>query len=264
MPGATIRFYANLNDLLPPHRRRTAFSHDITLHTSIKDLIESFSVPHTEVDLILVNGESVDFAYLVRDNDRISVYPPFKSIDISATTRVRPPALNDARFILDVHLGKLAAFLRLLGFDVLYENEGDDEDLAQISADQNRIMLTRDRGLLMRNAVVYGYCVRATDPRQQLLELIERFDLLSQIKPFERCLRCNELLKSVDKESILHRLPPKVRDSHHEFHICRRCDQIYWPGTHYEKMQDFINAVVREAQGDTPQPDGLTSQPASI
>jgi uncharacterized protein len=262
MPSATIRFYATLNDLLPPHRRQTTFSHDFTLRTSIKDLIESFSVPHTEVDLVLINGEPVDFAYLVQDGDRISVYPVFKSIDISTTTHTRPPALENPRFILDVHLGKLAGFLRLLGFDVLYENQGDDEDLARISANQNRIMLTRDRGLLMRNAVVYGYCVRATEPRQQLLEIIERFDLLSRIKPFQRCLRCNEPLEPVNKEAVLNRLPPKVRESHHEFHICRCCDQVYWPGTHHEKMQDFINAIIREAQGDTAQPDGLTHPPA--
>ena len=262
MPGATIRFYATLNDLLPPHRRQTAFSHDVTLHTSIKDLIESFSVPHTEVDLVLINGEPVDFSYLVQDGDHISVYPVFKSIDISTATRTRPPALSDARFILDVHLGKLAGFLRLLGFDVLYENEGDDEELAQISSSQNRIMLTRDRRLLMRNAVVYGCCVRATESRQQLLEIIERFDLLNQIKLFQRCLRCNEPLEAINKEAVLNRLPPKVRESHHDFHICRRCDQVYWPGTHHEKMQDFINAIIREAQGNVAQPDGLTNQTA--
>src|SRR5918911_4340902 len=173
MSRVSIRFYADLNELLPCDKRQRALTFEFTLPSSIKDLIESFGVPHTEVDLLLVNGQPVGFAYVIGDGDRVSVYPPFKAIDISSATRVRPPALDAVRFVLDIHLGKLAALLRLLGFDTLYRNDYGDDELAHVSAGESRVLLTRDRGLLMRNAVVYGYCVRQTEPRRQLVEVIE-------------------------------------------------------------------------------------------
>ncbi len=241
---ADFRFYAELNDFLPPDRRQRTFTHQFELSASVKDMIEALGVPHTEVDLILVNGQSVDFSYLVQAGDRISVYPMFESIDISPLVRLRPQPLRETRFVLDVHLGRLAGYLRMLGFDTLYRNNFEDEELAQISSAQGRILLTRDRGLLKRSIVTHGYCLRATNPLEQLLEVLRRFDLFDSIEPFQRCLRCNGLLQSVNKNNILDRLPPKTRRYYDEFWQCRRCQKIYWQGSHYQRMRQFVERVI--------------------
>ncbi len=244
MGTAQFRFYAELNDFLPRDRRQVSFCHDFKWNPSIKDTIEAIGVPHTEVDLILVNGESVDFSYLLQDGDRASVYPVFESIDITPVLKVRPQPLRDPRFVLDIHLGKLANYLRLLGFDTLYRNDCHDAELADISRRDRRILLTRDRGLLKRSIVTHGYCVRSTDSWQQLVEILRRFDLFELISPFRRCLRCNNLTQPVEKDKIRDRVPPKVREHYREFRQCSGCGQIYWKGTHYEHMQQFIDRVV--------------------
>lgn len=213
---------------------------------SIKDMIEALGVPHTEVDLILVDGRSVDFDYLVQDGDRVSVYPVFESIDITPLVRVRPRPLREPRFVLDTHLGRLAAYLRMLGFDTLYWNDAPDEILVHVSSQQGRILLTRDRGLLKRAEVTHGYCVRDSNPREQLLEVLRRFDLFDAVSPFRRCIRCNGSLEPVSKEAISHRLPPKTRQYYDEFRICQGCDQVYWKGSHYQRMQQFIESVLAQ------------------
>lgn len=240
-----IRFYAELNDFLPLDRRQTTFVLPLNRRTSIKDLIESLGVPHTEVDLILVNGESVTFSYTVQDADRISVYPAFESFDIAPIERVRDAPLREARFVLDTHLGKLAGYLRMLGFDTLYRNDYDDDTLAHTSADERRILLTRDRGLLKRSVVTHGYWVRETDPEEQLAEVLRRFDLLGAIAPFHRCMRCNGLTAPVSKESIEDRLEPKTRRYYDEFRVCSTCGQVYWKGSHYEGMQALLERLAR-------------------
>jgi uncharacterized protein with PIN domain len=242
---AHLRFYAELNDFLPAEKRQRAFLHRFGLSPSIKDMIEALGVPHTEVDLILVNGCSVDFSYLVRDGDQISVYPVFESIDIAPLVRVRPQPLRESRFVLDVHLGRLATYLRMLGFDTLYRNDYDDAELAHISSSQGRILLSRDRGLFKRSVVTHGYCLRTTNPREQLVEVLRRFDLVASIEPLRRCLRCNGLLQPVAKAAIVDRLQPKTRQHYHEFRRCQNCDHIYWQGSHYERMQRFIQRVLQ-------------------
>jgi uncharacterized protein with PIN domain len=244
MNQAQFRFYAELNDFLPRGRKFVSFAHAFKGHPSIKDTIEALGVPHTEVDLILVNGESVDFSYLVQDGDRVSVYPVFEAFDITPVLRVRPKPLRVTRFVLDVHLGKLAGYLRMLGFDSLYSNEDwGDAELARVSRDDRRILLTRDRGLVKRGIVTHGYCVRDTNPRQQLLEVVRRFDLIRSFEPFKRCIRCNGLLESVPKEHIRHRLSSKTLQYYNEFRICQECDQIYWKGSHHRQMEALVEYV---------------------
>jgi uncharacterized protein with PIN domain len=245
---AHFRFYAELNDFLPPDKKQRTFSHSFELNASVKDMIEALGVPHTEVDLILVNGQSVDFSYLVQDGDQISVYPVFESLDITPLMRVRPQPLRETCFVLDVHLGRLTTYLRMLGFDALYRNDYADEELAHVSSSQGRVLLTRDRGLLKRSIVTHGYCLRATNPRQQVLEVLRRFDLFKSIKPFQRCLHCNGLLQPVDKAAISHRLLPKTRQYYDEFRRCQGCDRIYWKGSHYQRMQQFIDSVLQSSQ----------------
>jgi len=241
MPGRVkIRFYEELNDFLPPARRKVAFEHAFNRSGSIKDMIEALGVPHTEVDLILVNGRSVDFDYLIRDGDRISVYPMFESMDIAPVTRLRPAPLRTTRFVLDTHLGRLAAYLRLFGFDTLYRNDYDDPTLAAISAAERRILLTRDRQLLMRKQVTRGYFVRETQPRQQLIEILRRFDLRATQRPFTRCMHCNGEISAVSKDKVRARLLPRTERWYQEFWRCGQCGKIYWKGTHFRHLQALV------------------------
>lgn len=247
MAKAVFRFSAELNDFLPPSQRQVSFTHVFKERASLKDMIESLGVPHTEVDCILVNGQAVDFSYIVQDSDRIDVHPISTATEVAPLVAVRPELPSIPRFVLDVHLGKLASSLRLLGFDTLYRNDYADEELAEISASQQRIILTRDKGLLMRSIVIYGYYVRATNPERQIIEVLRRFNLFGKVVPFQRCIRCNGLLEAVAKESILDQLPEKTRLEIDEFHRCCGCGQVYWKGSHYERMQQFIDGVL-EAQ----------------
>jgi uncharacterized protein with PIN domain len=246
MKEVYFRFYAELNDFLNLDHRQVAFSHRFRGNVTVKHLVESLGVPHSEIDLILVNGLSVDFGYIVQDEDHISVYPVFESIDISATGRLRPGSLRVTQFVLDTHLGQLATYLRLLGFDCLYQNDYDDAELAEISSRQGRILLTKDRGLLKRKVVTHGYCVRDTDPRLQLLEVTRRFDLRDSVRPFRLCLRCNGQLIEVAKADIVDRLRLNTRLYYDDFRICAGCQQIYWKGSHYHRMQRFLQSVLEE------------------
>lgn len=248
MPKARLRFYAELNDLLPRRMRQVPFDHTFGDRSSVKHIIEALGVPHTEVDLILVNGRSVDFSYLLKDGDRISIYPVFETFDISPLVRLRPQPLREPCFILDTHLGKLAAYLRMLGFDTRYGNSYEDGELALIASEEKRIILTRDRGLLKRKMVTHGYIVRETIPRVQILEVIKRFDLPTSISPFKRCIRCNGLLEAVQKEKIIDRLQPNTMRYFDEFRICTKCSRIYWKGSHYERMKEFIDAILAECK----------------
>jgi uncharacterized protein with PIN domain len=248
MACATFRFYAELNHFLPYNRRQTDIAHPFEGRVSVKDMIESFGVPHTEIDLILVNGESVDFNYLVADGDRLSIYPKFTAIDISPLIRLQPAPPAVPRFVLDIHLGRLTGYLRMLGFDTLFPENYDDDVLAEISSREDRILLSRDRGLLMRKIVVHGYYVRSTNPRQQVVEVVRRYGLVPQIEPFRRCAHCNGVIEPVEKDVILDRIQPDTRTYYEEFRRCTRCDRVYWKGTHYERMQAFIEEIVRQCE----------------
>jgi uncharacterized protein with PIN domain len=239
----TCRFYEELNDFLPSHRRKKEFTYHYRDARSIKDLIESLGVPHTEVELILVNSKSVDFNYQVKNNDRISVYPMFEALDISSDLKLRLEPLRDIKFVLDCHLGKLAKYLRMAGFDTLYQNDYQDHEIALISSQRKRILLTRDRDLLKRKIIDHAYYVRQFQPQKQLLEIIKRFDLLKQVKPFTRCIHCNGKLSTVEKSCIEAQLEPGTRQFYQHFKQCRKCHKIYWQGNHYEDMQKILNSI---------------------
>jgi uncharacterized protein with PIN domain len=239
---AQFRFYEELNDFLPAQRCKRTFTHAFTRRASIKDMIESFGVPHTEVELIIVNGHSVDFSHIVMDRDHISVYPMFESLDIRPLLRLRPEPLRQSAFVLDTQLGRLARYLRLLGFDTLYRNDYSDDGIARLSSEQRRILLTRDRMLLHRSIITRGYFVRATDPLEQVGEVLRRFDLYNDIKPLKRCIRCNGVLADVDKQTVFDRLEPKTKRYYNDFRICRDCGQVYWEGSHFRKMIRLIDS----------------------
>lgn len=237
MSSVQIRFYEELNDFLPPERRKVSFTHELTRRTSVKDCIESFGVPHTEVEVILANGQSVDFSYIVRPGDRISIYPMFESLDISPLLRLRDKPLRDPRFVIDVNLGQLARYLRLLGFDAIYRNNFTDTELAALSSEEKRMLLTRDRALLRHKIVTRGYFVRAVEPREQVREVLARLDLYRAARPFTRCLRCNGELEVVEKQAVLHQLKPKTRQYYDYFRKCKSCAHVYWRGSHFARME---------------------------
>jgi uncharacterized protein with PIN domain len=246
MPQKTafIRFYEELNDFLPNHQSKKDISVRFYNRPSVKDVIESFGVPHTEVDLILINGKSVGFDCRVDDRDRISVYPKFETLDISGVSRLSGRPLREVRFILDVHLGKLSRYLRLCGFDTLYDNAYEDHRIVQLAKNQGRIILTRDIGLLKHGDVQHGYWLRSDQPNRQLREVVRRFDLKDQIRLFSRCLECNGRIVPVSKESVKDQLQEDTRRYYHAFYQCARCNKIYWKGSHYQHMIEQINHIL--------------------
>lgn len=243
MNQAMFGFLGGLNDLLPLSRRYRPIFLLFKENPSVKHLIESLGIPHTEIAQILVDGLLVNFNYAVQNNDRIWVYPEKVAMDGSPGLDWRDPQDHRLYFLLDNHLGKLAVYLRLLGFDTLYRNDYQDEELAEIAAGDDRILLTRDRRLLMRRQIPRGYCIRSLDPHRQLIEVMNRYCLQGHLVPFCRCLRCNGILGPVSKQVVLHRLEPLTRLYYDEFYQCQQCGQVFWKGSHYEHMRAFLKGL---------------------
>src|SRR5689334_20513 len=214
---ASFRFYEELNDFLPWHRRKRAIEYRCARAATVKNAIEALGVPHTEVELVLVNGDSVDLSYMVCDGDYISVYPKFESFDVRELLKIRSRPLRDLRFIADAHLGGLARLLRMLGFDTLYSNDYRDEQIRAIAQAEQRVVLTRDRDLLKCRNVTHGCFVHALRPQQQLREVVDRLQLSSAARPLTLCLHCNLPLIAIDKAAVSDRLPPRVAHLHHRF-----------------------------------------------
>lgn len=246
MKRVTVRVYGPLNDFVPRERRHVAWSHAFEGRTSVKDLIEGLGVPHPEIDLVLVNGASVPFEHAVQDADRIAVFPRFATIDVAAVSRVRREPAGPVRFVLDVHLGKLARHLRLAGLDAAYRPDLRDEELAAMAGRERRVLLTRDQGLLKRSVVVHGYFVRETAPYRQLVEVLRRFGPLP-LAPFSRCLHCNDELREAPASAVDARVPPRIRRAFDEFHACAGCERVYWRGSHWTRLTALLDAAVREA-----------------
>lgn len=243
MVTATFRFYEELNDFLAPQRRRGEFEADCARAATVKHMIEALGVPHTEVELVLVNGESVTFDHLLRDGDRVAVYPTFEAIDITPLLRVREHPMRRTRFIADAHLGGLAHLLRMTGFDTLYDNNFADAEIEAIAERDGRIVLTRDRELLKRRTITHGCFVHALKPAQQLHEIFERLDLAHSARPFTLCLECNVPLRDVDKAQIEHRLPPRVRTHKQRFSTCDCCGRLFWEGSHWKRMRALVDEL---------------------
>ena len=241
MNSASFRFYGSLNDLLPRDRRGQTLLRQFFAASPVKDCIESFGVPHTEVELVTVNGEPVDMARRVEPGDRVAVYPHFESIDAAGLVNGDGPL----RFILDVHLGRLAAYLRMLGFDALWNNAAADPELARGAAEQDRILATRDRHLLMRNEVRRGCWIRSTDPHLQLAQVVRRYRLFDAVRLFTRCLVCNGELRAAGDEAIRDKVPPHAAEHHNDFRQCGECGRVFWKGSHYERMMALIRDHVR-------------------
>jgi len=243
MITASFRFYAELNDFLPQNKKVVPFELLFPAGQTVKHMIESCGIPHTEVDLILVNGEPVEFSYQLKQDDSVSVYPVFETLDITNVSKVYPKPLRVIAFILDCHLGRLAAYLRLLGLDVLYRNDYCDDELAEISEKEKRICVTRDRGLLKRNQISHGCLIHSVHPREQALEVVYRFQLEHQLSPFTRCVDCNGRLHEVHEAEIAAQLLPGTRDHYHDFVQCIQCGKVFWKGSHYQRLLEFVESI---------------------
>jgi uncharacterized protein len=237
--AAKFNFKCNLNDFLPEHKKFKTILYEFNGNPSIKASVEAIGVPHTEVDLILVNGCPTGFDYHLKNRDCVAVYPDNVVSPDSRNQKLRNE-LFEYKFILDVHLGKLGRLMRMAGFDVMYNNSYDDPEIEVLSVEENRIVLTRDRKLLKRRLIQHGYWVRSTDPNEQIKEVIRRFKLVERIKKFHRCIKCNGIIKQVEKNKIVDSLEPLTRLYFDEFYRCYSCKQVYWKGSHYEKMNDYI------------------------
>jgi uncharacterized protein with PIN domain len=248
MPHAQFYFDPHLSRFLPEARHAALFDFPFEgHHRSVKDMIEAAGVPHTEVGRIVVNGARVDFGYHVVDGDSIAVYPLRErdTDDDEPATHPTAPTI-DRRFVADVHLGRLVAHLRMLGFDTLYPDDYRDEELARIAASEDRILLTRDIGLLKRRQVRRGHFVRATDPWEQLAEVVSVFNLRGQIVPFYRCTICNGRLEPVSKDAIAEQLPPRTLEYYDDFRRCLDCGKLYWKGSHYARLEAFLANLNRD------------------
>jgi len=242
----TIRFYEELNDFLKKEKHKKDIEAVFKGKRSVKDLIESFGVPHVEVDLILVNGKSVDFNYLTEDADRISVYPVFERLNIRDVQKLRNIPLRNIKFACDVHLRSLARRLRLLGFDVYYSDISDDAELVQVSINEDRVLLTGNRQLLMRRSITKGLCIRSSGTEKQTVEVLDRLDLRNLCDPFLRCVECNGLIEKIAEgdNSYMDIIPPGVRQWCSEFYRCPSCKRIYWKGSHYDKLVKVVDGIL--------------------
>ncbi len=242
--AAEFRFYEELNDFLKPEQRKQTVAYRFHGHPGIKDSIEALGVPHTEVDLIVVNGEPVGFGHHLQDGDRVAVYPVFEGIDISPVARLRERPLRKIAFVVDVNLGRLARMLRLLGFDTLFSNTYGDGEIVAISEAEGRIVLTRDRRLLHAKAVTHGYWVRSVWPRRQVDEVVRRFDLAGLVRPFSRCADCNGRIEPAAKEQVEAQLEPKTKKYYDVFYRCTSCGKIYWEGSHVGKLRERFGGML--------------------
>jgi uncharacterized protein with PIN domain len=242
MVTATFRFYEELNDFLAPQRRRREITVPCARAATTKHMIEALGVPHTEVELILLNGVSVGFDALLRGGDRVAVYPRFETFDITPLLRVREAPLRDTRFVADTHLGALARLLRMTGFDTLHDQHFADDEIERIAAAHGRIVLTRDRDLLKRRSITHGCYVHALRPAQQLQELFERLQLARSARPCTLCTSCNAPLQVIDKSQVQDRLAPSVLARYDQFKTCAQCGRVFWEGAHWQRLRVLLDS----------------------
>jgi len=250
MQQASFRFYGELNDFLAAEQRDMPLVYRFDGCPAVTDAIEAIGVPHPEVAVIRINDHAVGFFHGLNNGEAVVVYGHAAYPDVEETF-IQPflPA-GVPRFVLDVHLGKLAGFMRTAGFDSWHSTtDPGDERLAEIADIQNRVLLTRDVGLLKRSRVRFGYWLRAIQSREQFVEVVRHYQLARDFVPFSRCSHCNGMVKPVDKRDIIKQLPGGIaRDPEQlKFVQCTECGHVYWQGSHYTRMQQFFTSVLNEA-----------------
>jgi uncharacterized protein with PIN domain len=245
---AVFRFYEELNDFFPAAERKKDRPYEFWGSPSVKDAIEAQAVPHTEVDLIIVDQKSVDFDYRLMDGDRVAVYPVFESMDISPLNHLRPEPLRKIRFAVDRNLADLARWLRLLGLDVHCDIRLNKSAFRTRAIQDKRVILTSDRQILKQKDVTHGYYIRSGKRSQRIREILKRFELEDQLKPFTRCMICNGRLTSVDKKSCEGQVPERVHKNFDRFKQCETCRKIYWEGSHYTRMLEKLDEILSDKE----------------
>lgn len=239
-----LYFHPALSPLITSPHNSGRVEYCLSRKASVKDVIESLGIPHTEIAHLTVNGEEKGFDYILVAGDTVEVHAVMTTADVYSPNILRQKMPERIRFVVDVNVGKLARLLRLLGFDAVYHSGFGDETLARIAHEEQRIMLTKDATLLKRKIVQFGRLVRSTTPREQLLEVVELYDLARQARPFSRCLCCNSILEVIPKEEIIDRLQPLTRKYYDSFYICPGCDRLYWAGSHRQGMHCFLQGIL--------------------
>jgi uncharacterized protein len=236
-----LNFQGDLHFFLGSRVRGGSIERTLAKKTSVKDVIESCGVPHPEVDLILVNGQPVDFSEPIAKDAEVDLYPVQPRGPLFSENRLQVHTIK--QFVADGHLGTLARNLRLLGFDVAYDRQAQDRQLLSVMQSEERALLTRDRRLLMHAIVRHGYCPRSQNADEQTIEVIRRFDIFRSIAPFTRCLRCNAPLQKVLKTDVIEKLEPLTKNYYEEFRRCTGCGQIYWAGSHFSRLQRRLEKI---------------------
>ena len=239
-PRVTVRVHGDLRDFLPARLRDVTVVRPIDGRPGVKDVIEALGIPHPEIGRVAVNGREVPLTQRVGPGDEIEV----EALTLAAAAAFARPA----RFVLDGHLGRLAAYLRMAGFDTRYARDAGDDELAAVSADEDRILLTRDLGLLRRGIVRRGAFVRSDRPPVQLAEVLARFGLADLVAPFGRCMRCNEPLEEAAPSDVVGLVPPRVLREQPDFRRCRACGGIYWRGSHHRRMERILGEAIESAR----------------
>ncbi|MEU3946254.1 Mut7-C RNAse domain-containing protein [Streptomyces sp. NPDC029526] len=197
-------------------------------------VVESLGVPLTEVGTLLVDGREVPVSHLPGAGESVTVHA------VEHPQRVPGAPL---RFLLDVHLGTLARRMRLLGVDTAYESTDiGDPALAARSAAEQRVMLSRDRGLLRRRELWAGAFVYSTRPEEQLEYVLDRFR--PELRPWTRCTACNGLLRSATKEQVADQLKGGTHRTYDVFAQCAQCGRAYWKGAHHEQLEAIVDRAV--------------------
>ena len=242
-----LHFDGGLQPLLPRrYRGKGRVDYPLTRRASIKDIIESLHVPHTEIFTITTGGRELSFSHIPGAGEKISLQSFPDGVDVTRPTFLRPTPLPNVVFSVDINVGRLARLLRMAGVDTWYDPQLTEKELATRSAAHGRILLSRNRDLLQRKCITWGRLVRAEIPEQQLAEIIALYGLHRHIAPFSRCLECNALLQPVDKSAILDRLEPLTRKYYHSFKRCPDCNRIYWQGSHHRRMQKIFRHLTTE------------------
>ncbi len=229
---AELIFHGDLEDLVDSSKKVVYFKEVNT----VKNIIESTGVPHTEFGKVVLDNMEVEFGLKIEFDCKLQVYPK----DEPRLDELEP------KFISDVHLGILSKYLRFLGFDTLYSNDYSDQEIVAIANDEKRIILTKDRGILKRKLVEDGYLVRSVDSFEQLEEVLRVYALRGKEKLFSRCSVCNGDVVAVDKNYVFEQLDQKTRTYFDEFYSCKRCSKIYWKGSHYTKLLNKIEMILKK------------------
>ena len=222
-------------------RGQDKIAHELKRRASAKDVVESFGIPHTEIGVMRANGREISFSHIVENSETIEISPLYAPIDVLTASLLRPQPLQNITFAVDDNVGKLASLLRMAGLDTYYVNTISDRELVKIAHHEGRILLSKDKDLLKRKMIVFGRLVRAITPKKQLAEIIQLYGLREQLQPFSRCLKCNDLLQPIEKQEIIDRLEPLTIKYYDSFHTCRSCGNIYWPGSHRERMLTMLS-----------------------